>query len=955
MTSKKSTKRALLMSALSLLLCVSMLVGTTFAWFTDEVKSGTNIIAAGNLDVELTHTNKAVTNEDVTGATNLFKDVKLWEPGAVAYEKLTVKNVGDLALKYNLAINVAAMNGVEVEGKYYTLADALKVAVVAPEALTSREAAIAAGAGKWQTLGSWAENGELYPETGKDTETYGVVIYWEPTDNDNLFNMNNGKKTTDGGKQLTIDLGVHLTATQLMHEEDSFGKDYDALANEWDGSVGEVPAADANNVITLTTGAELAAFAASVNSGNSYSGKTVKLGADINLGNELWTSIGDCESGAYFQGIFDGQGHTIYNLYVDYSTDESKHATAGLFGWVDAAMATVKNVNIDGATVKGSHWVGVIAGYFTGRIENCSVNNATVSAFNLNDEANGDKVGGIVGCLNEHSYLNNNTVTNSTISGNRDIGGIAGSVAASTYEMKNNKVTNVTINFATSKDYGSAGEIVSGRTGYTPNETNVATNVTISNNKLVADGVFETAANTYSIVSKEGLMNISGLLPDWNPENRWTVNLMTDIDMSGETWIPMSDMFVDFNGNGHTISNLTVNGDSDWAGRSGFFAYLGGSTISNLTLKNVTSTGSQAGIFAGHSEAGNLINCTIAGTNTVTWNKATSDKVGDGIGAFVGVNIESSSTYTCTIAEGATVTLNMGKMSSEGKAIAKTNIYAGGLYQDSAPTVTVTNNGTVKASKAVSNAAELTAAVDAGVTDIYLLDGEYNLSGLNGKTVTLTGTEKAVIKVVDDGEKGLDAGCDGATITFNGVTFDTTANGGQYKGFTRMSGTYNDCAFVGSYTTSSGVHKFYNCTFDLKNNYVWTWGASEVLFDNCTFEDANGVGKAILVHEGAAVTNVTVRDCTFTASTAAYTWDGLYVAAVSIDPNGASKKITVNFEGTNTVVIAEGATVDANGNTGFAGLYQIKYANESSQITVKINGEVVDNIVATDYNPNLNP
>ena len=62
MTNKKSTKRALLTSALSLLLCVSMLVGTTFAWFTDEVKSGTNIIAAGNLDVELTHTNKAVTH-----------------------------------------------------------------------------------------------------------------------------------------------------------------------------------------------------------------------------------------------------------------------------------------------------------------------------------------------------------------------------------------------------------------------------------------------------------------------------------------------------------------------------------------------------------------------------------------------------------------------------------------------------------------------------------------------------------------------------------------------------------------------------------------------------------------------------------------------------------------------------------------------------------------------------
>ena len=264
---------------------------------------------------------------------------------------------------------------------------------------------------------------------------------------------------------------------------------------------------------------------------------------------------------------------------------------------------------------------------------------------------------------------------------------------------------------------------------------------------------------------------------------------------------------------------------------------------------------------------------------------------------------------------------------------------------DSAPTI----NGTTY----VYNAEQMADAVAAGATNLYLADGEYDIRGCGGKTLTINGSKNAVIKVANEGENGHDAGCDGATVTFNGVTFNTTANGGQYRGFTRMNGIYNDCAFIGSYTTSSGVHKFYNCAFDLKNNYVWTWGASDVLFDNCTFEDANGVGKAILVHEGAAVTNVTVRDCTFTASTAAYTWDGLYVAAVSIDPVGASKKITVNFEGTNTVVTTEGATADANGNTGFAGLHQIKYANETAQIMVKIDGEAVENIVAVDYNPNL--
>lgn len=70
-TKSKNTKRALLASVLSLILCVTMLIGSTFAWFTDSVTSGKNKIVAGNLDVEL----YAKSGEDytpVTADTNLF-------------------------------------------------------------------------------------------------------------------------------------------------------------------------------------------------------------------------------------------------------------------------------------------------------------------------------------------------------------------------------------------------------------------------------------------------------------------------------------------------------------------------------------------------------------------------------------------------------------------------------------------------------------------------------------------------------------------------------------------------------------------------------------------------------------------------------------------------------------------------------------------------------------------
>ena len=56
MANKKTTKRALLFSVLSMVLCVSMLMGTTFAWFTDSVTSANNIIKSGNLDLEVEYT-----------------------------------------------------------------------------------------------------------------------------------------------------------------------------------------------------------------------------------------------------------------------------------------------------------------------------------------------------------------------------------------------------------------------------------------------------------------------------------------------------------------------------------------------------------------------------------------------------------------------------------------------------------------------------------------------------------------------------------------------------------------------------------------------------------------------------------------------------------------------------------------------------------------------------------
>ena len=221
MTKSKSTKHALLCSVLATVLCAAMLVGTTFAWFTDSVTSGRNRIAAGNLDVELYHGDAL--DETVNGATDLFTNADgsaiLWEPGAIAYENFKVANEGSLALKYQLSMNIVDYN--TVDGK--SLADVLKVAVLEGETFTGDRTAAQALTFD-STLSDFVKEGNLAAEA---EDTYAVVIYWEPGANDNDYNLNNGKTSSDG-EPLYIDLGITLTATQDTVESDSFDNQYDA-------------------------------------------------------------------------------------------------------------------------------------------------------------------------------------------------------------------------------------------------------------------------------------------------------------------------------------------------------------------------------------------------------------------------------------------------------------------------------------------------------------------------------------------------------------------------------------------------------------------------------------------------------------------------------------------------------------------------------------------------------
>jgi len=230
MNESTKTKKALRGSLFALFLCIVLLIGTTFAWFTDTASTGVNKIQAGNLKVGLQYSHDGgATWKEAKDAEDIFAKEALWEPGHVEYVNLKVSNLGNLALKYKLGINVASETpGINVNDATFKLSDYLKMAVVdgATKYDTRDEALIAAANGG--TLADYTKDGRLAPQ-GKtlgeitDNKTVTVIVYMPET-------VGNEANYKTGTTAPSIDMGIEVNATQLNSESDSFGPDYDENA-----------------------------------------------------------------------------------------------------------------------------------------------------------------------------------------------------------------------------------------------------------------------------------------------------------------------------------------------------------------------------------------------------------------------------------------------------------------------------------------------------------------------------------------------------------------------------------------------------------------------------------------------------------------------------------------------------------------------------------------------------
>ncbi|MBP3605862.1 MAG: hypothetical protein J6J66_04615 [Clostridia bacterium] len=243
MNQKRTTKQALVTSVLTLMLCLCMLIGSTFAWFTDSVSSDKNVIVAGNLDIELEYYKDGAWTT-VEGASDIFNPAAKWEPGHAEVAYLKASNLGNLALNYKLGVNLLGeTKGINVEDEVFQLSDYLLMNIIedvdgSAAAYADREAAIEAAKadGRYLSLNASLVNnnfndgvvtGKLEAATDADAsdEKYVAVVIWMPTAIGNEANFKTGTTAP------SIDLGVSIIATQATGEFDGFGNDYDAGAS----------------------------------------------------------------------------------------------------------------------------------------------------------------------------------------------------------------------------------------------------------------------------------------------------------------------------------------------------------------------------------------------------------------------------------------------------------------------------------------------------------------------------------------------------------------------------------------------------------------------------------------------------------------------------------------------------------------------------------------------------
>jgi len=377
MTKAKNTKRALVSSILSLIVCVSMLIGSTFAWFTDSVTSGNNKIVAGTLEVDLLMADEngnydsiAGENAAIFGEGSLAQDnaqQTLWEPGKTQIVYLAVENKGNLDLKYNIALNV--VDGGLIGSLEYAIVDGAQYGAL--DTYTD-----------WATLKANAQTGDVVAGTTVAAPN-GAITVAEKTEYFALaVHMKEEADNKYQGKDITID--VTVLATQLASESDSFNNQYDkdaefAVNVDTADELKKALGAGGNVILTDDIAIDnVISVPAGVTTNLDLNGKTVSNPNSYAFDNKGTLTIeGD--------GVIEGKSRAIKNAGTLTLNGGAYKGSSGALSnsgslWgenviidgdvydsnfdrpVTVVGGDIKNCNFESATIKGGNFTGCTFG-----------------------------------------------------------------------------------------------------------------------------------------------------------------------------------------------------------------------------------------------------------------------------------------------------------------------------------------------------------------------------------------------------------------------------------------------------------------------------------------------------------------------------------------------------------------------------------------------------------------
>ena len=377
---KYSTKKALISSIVVLALCFTMLVGTTFAWFTDSATSTGNIIKTGNLDVEMYYADgtEAVptTAEGWTNVTTggpIFNYTN-WEPGYAQVRHIKIENKGSLAIKYKVLI--------VADGEVTDLADVIDVYYVDP-AVQVETADDLVNTTKLGTLTDALSNigatgtGSLI---AGDSDVITLALVMQESAGNEYMNKSIGAEFT-----------VQVLATQYTSEEDSFGNQYDA-----DAEYPVVPA------YPVTTSEELRDRLE-----NAVPGEDIFVGAgEFEISSALSIPSGVNLYGAQ-AGVpaYEWINYDETELTVIKYTGTSGGTVLDIYQSSTDVNEAVKNIKIDGILVNCNNTAekGIKTRKVSGSeaIENVTIVNCAV----VNSTNDGIDVGNCYGAVIENNYV----------------------------------------------------------------------------------------------------------------------------------------------------------------------------------------------------------------------------------------------------------------------------------------------------------------------------------------------------------------------------------------------------------------------------------------------------------------------------------------------------------------------------------------------------------------------